>query len=70
MGKDDAYVNLTHVEGVVVAEDVVPAPTVHLIEVIAPSDLDEGYKFEAEANGQRFIVVVVSFEEGSNFSPV
>lgn len=30
------------------------------IQVTAPADLAEGYQFEAEANGQRFGVIVVS----------
>lgn len=31
-----------------------------VVQVIAPADLREGYHFEAEANGRKFMVVVVS----------
>eukprot|EP00545_Synedropsis_sp_CCMP1620_P001124 CAMPEP_0119015798 /NCGR_PEP_ID=MMETSP1176-20130426/11641_1 /TAXON_ID=265551 /ORGANISM="Synedropsis recta cf, Strain CCMP1620" /LENGTH=295 /DNA_ID=CAMNT_0006969119 /DNA_START=92 /DNA_END=979 /DNA_ORIENTATION=+ len=36
----------------------VQATSVQMVQVTAPADLAEGYQFEAEANGQRFLVTV------------
>jgi hypothetical protein len=66
MGNED-YVNLTSVDGKVMEEYVphtaiVPTAAVvtKMISVIAPTDLAPGYQFEAEANGERYKVTVVS----------
>mmetsp|Transcript_15776 Transcript_15776/g.23901 ORF Transcript_15776/g.23901 Transcript_15776/m.23901 type:complete len:278 (+) Transcript_15776:107-940(+) len=41
-----------------------------LVQVIAPADLREGYQFEAEANGRKFMVVVPpgGVKEGQQFT--
>lgn len=57
------YVNLPAVDGVAIGEGTVrvakPA-VVQTLDVTAPADLKEGYQFEVESNGQRFMVTVVS----------
>jgi len=57
MGKDSKSDKIT--DGYVVAEAVIPTEdTTKLIKVIAPSDLAAGYQFEAESDGQRYMVTV------------
>ena len=59
MGKQEVhYVNLDLSENIPV---VTGTPVVEqLIEVTAPADLPEGFKFQAEANRQLYMVIVVS----------
>jgi hypothetical protein len=59
MGKQEVnYVNLDVSENIPV---VTGTPVVQqLIEVTAPADLPEGFEFQAEANGQLYMVMVVS----------
>ena len=42
------------------AAQVTQPAVVQTLNVIAPADLKEGYQFEVDGNGQRFIVAVVS----------
>jgi hypothetical protein len=61
-------VNLHSADEVAVAErasctnnvGATDATIVHVLEVVAPADLAEGYQFEVASNGQRFAVVAVS----------
>jgi hypothetical protein len=68
MGKED-YTTLAASNGTVVHGQpvmatatavAVQATPVQMVQVTAPADLAEGYQFEAQANGQRFLVTVVS----------
>lgn len=74
MGKED-YTSLAASNGTVVQGQpitatavAVQAAPVQMVQVTAPSDLAEGYQFEAEANGQRFLVTVVSTDPTNHIS--
>lgn len=65
--KKDGSVNISSVDGVALmmeqggqSNHVVNATILQELEVIAPSDLAEGYQFEVVHDGQRFVVTVVS----------
>lgn len=60
--KGDDYVKLEAADATAVptVTGVAVAKPVTMVEVVAPADLPEGYTFEAEHEGTRFPVIVVS----------